>query len=158
MKSDKNYGLPFIHKIGHPAKIALAAAMTACLLGCAAYVPAQATSPVDHPVRLIGREDAIEAAMRAAARHQELTVVGSPRTDAGQTTFMLTGVDGSVGSATLTRLQATEVVSGECAVIVTARIENDSSGVRAGRLVADFHQRWDELRRTGFAPLPRGWQ
>jgi len=100
--------------------------------------------------------DAMDAAMRAAANHQELTVVGAPRSEGDQTTFMLLGAAEETGVAVVTKVGGGSGVEGE--VVVTAELSQDSSGVRAGRLVADFRQRWEQLRRTGFAPLPTGWQ
>ena len=162
MQSDNNVTGSSECRVCSWASFALASMMIGLLaiglVGCATYVPAEATVPLSHPIRLTGRQEAIEAAMRLAATHQELTVVGSPRVSDGQTTFMLKAVDGGVGSATLIPTQFEGVAAGECAVVVTANLQNDPSGVRAGRLVADFRDRWEELRSTGFAPRPRGWQ
>lgn len=161
MKSDKNISDSSFARVICSAKIArliLIGISAAWLVGCGTYTPATATVPLEHPVRLTGREAAVEAAMRAAAKHQELTIVGPPRMSDAQTTFMLLGVGGETGAATLTKVEGAGLAAGECAIVVTARLESDPNGERAGRLVADFRDRWEQLRRTGFAPLPSGWQ
>lgn len=127
------------------------------LAGCAAYTPATATAPVTLPLRLTGRDDAMVAAMLAAAKHQELTVVGAPRVEGNQTTFMLLGTGDRTGVAVVTKVSAS-AATGESDVVLTANVKDDDGGVIAGRLAADFRQRWEQLRRTGFAPLPTGWQ
>lgn len=155
--SDNNRLFAYSLSSGHAAKFALCVVLVACVLtSCAPYTPATATVPAELPLRLTGRMDAMDAAMRAAAKHQELTVVGAPRSEGEQTTFMLLGAAEETGVAVVTKVGGGSGVEGE--VVVTAELSQDSSGVRAGRLVADFRQRWEQLRRTGFAPLPTGWQ
>lgn len=127
------------------------------LWGCTAYTPASATVPATLPMRITGREDAMMAAMRAAVKHQELTVVGAPQVEANQTTFMLLGTGDVTGVVVVTKVAAS-AVTGESDVVVTASIGRDADGTRAGRLAADFRQRWEQLRGSGFAPLPPGWQ
>jgi hypothetical protein len=165
MQSDNNKVLDIFSSSSTAAKFArevMLAGVVACgvagIGGCAAYTPAQATVAIDHPVRLVGREDAIEAAMRAAARHQELTVVGSPVVTGDEMKFVILGSGEEHGTAVVTRVRDVAAVAGECCVMLTAQISGDADGARAGRLVADFRQRWEQLRRTGFAPLPVGWQ
>jgi hypothetical protein len=165
MQSDNNKLLDIFSTSCPAAKIArgvMLAGLLACGVGgpggCAAYTPAGATVPIDQPARLVGREDAIEAAMRAAARHQELTVVGRPVVTGDEMKFAILGSGEEHGTAVVTRVRDVAVAAGECCVMVTAQISMDADGARAGRLVADFRQRWEQLRQTGFAPLPLGWQ
>jgi hypothetical protein len=70
---------------------------------------------------------------------------------------MLLGTGDRTGTAVVTKV-APSSVYGESEVVVTATLKDDAGGVIAGRLAADFRQRWEQLRRTGFAPLPTGWQ
>lgn len=157
--SDNKYDFDSLKRVDHCAKFALVAIVTALASagGCSAYMPATATQPVKLPWRGSGRLDAMEAAMRAAAKHQELTVLGPPRIEGEQTTFMLMGTGGESGVVVVTRVGAA-TSGGEGDVVVTADVKPDPSQTRAGRLVADFLMRWEQLRATGFAPLPSGWQ